>query len=129
MQTLAGYFSLLVIFISCLGLLGLASFASEQRTKEVGVRKVLGASSTGLVLLLSNEFTRWILLANLIAWPSAYYFVHQWLHGFAYRISIQHHWYVFLFAGAIALGIAWLTVAYQAMRAATRNPVECLRYE
>lgn len=129
LRTLTGYFSLLVVFISCLGLLGLASFASEQRTKEVGVRKVLGATSTGLVLLLSNEFSRLILLANLIALPSAYYIVYQWLQGFAYRITLQNHWHVFLFAGAMALGIAWVTVAIQATKAAIRNPVESLRYE
>ena len=129
MQSLFGYFSLLAIFISCLGLLGLASYAAEQRTKEVGIRKVLGASTSGLTLLLSNEFTRWILIANGIAWPAAYLAAQQWLKTFAYRIDIGHHWTVFPLAAAMALCIAWITVGFQAIRAAARNPVDSLKYE
>lgn len=120
-------FSGLAIFVACLGLLGLASFTAEARTKEIGIRKVLGASVGGIVGMLSKEFTRWVLFANLIAWPLAWYAMNLWLENFAYRIEIG--WWEFVLAGALALVIALLTVGYQAVKAALSNPVESLRYE
>ncbi|MGH7602343.1 MAG: ABC transporter permease, partial [bacterium] len=120
-------FSVLTIFIACIGLLGLAAFATEQRTKEIGVRKVLGASVPNLVALLSKDFSKWVLLANLIAWPVAYFAMSKWLQDFAYRINID--WWIFALAGGMALLIALLTVSTQAIKAALANPVEALRYE
>jgi len=120
-------FSLLAIFISCLGMFGLISFEAERRTKEIGIRKTLGASIPGVVMLLTRDFTKWILLANMIAWPLAGYFMNKWLQNFAYRIDMS--WWMFVLAGGIALTIALLTVSWQAIRAATANPVEALRYE
>jgi len=120
-------FSFLTIFIACIGLLGLAAFTSEQRTKEIGVRKVLGASVPNLVALLSKDFSKWVLLANLIAWPVAYFAMNKWLQNFAYRTDIN--WWVFALAGGAALLIALLTVSTQAIKAAVANPVEALRYE
>ena len=126
-QTIFGYFALLAVFIACLGLFGLASFATEQRTKEIGIRKILGASVSGIVLLLSKEFTKLVLVSNLIAWPVAYYAMNRWLQDFAYRIPIGVG--TFLLAGVLALIIALLTVSFQAVKAATANPVKALRYE
>lgn len=129
-QTLSkiiSYFAFLAIFIACLGLFGLATFSTEQRTKEIGVRKVLGASVPGIIQLLSKEFTKWILVANLVAWPVAWYAMNKWLENFAYHIEIS--WWIFALAGSLALVIALLTVSWQAVRAATANPVESLRYE
>ncbi len=120
-------FSVLAIFIACLGLFGLAAFVTEQRTKEIGIRKVIGASVVELIVLLSKEFTQWILLANLIAWPVAYYVLNNWLQDFAYRIDLSL--WVFILSGGVALVIALATVSFQAIKAATRNPVESLRYE
>ncbi len=120
-------FALLAIIISCLGLLGLISYIAELRTKEIGIRKVLGASIGGIVFSLSKEFIIWILFANLIAWPVAYYFMDKWLQDFAYRISLS--WWIFIFAGCIALAIALVTISFQAIKAATANPVKSLRYE
>ncbi|MFZ1289069.1 MAG: ABC transporter permease [Melioribacteraceae bacterium] len=120
-------FAMLAIFIACLGLFGLATFVTEQRIKEIGIRKVLGASVPELILLLSKEFTKWVILANIIAWPVAYFVMNKWLQDFAYRIDIS--WNVFVFAGIIALIIALATVSYQAIKAALTNPVESLRYE
>ena len=127
MNRLFLYFSALAIFISCLGLLGLSAYASEQRTKEIGIRKVLGASHIGLVSMLSQEFTKWVLLANLIAWPLAYFAMHKWLENFAYRIDLTI--WPFLLSGLIALMIALSTVSWQAVRAAVANPIQSLRYE
>lgn len=121
------YFTFLAIFISCLGLFGLASFMAEQRTKEIGIRKVLGASVSGIVLLLSKEYTKWVLLANIIAWPVAYFAMRSWLQGFTYRVNIGI--LTFVLSAVLALGIAFLTVSYQAIKAALANPVEALRYE
>ncbi len=129
LQSLFSYFSLLAIFIACLGLFGLASFAAEQRTKEIGIRKVLGASSSSVVLLLSKEFTWLVLIANVIALPLAYLIMSSWLHGYAYRINVNSHLLFFFLASAAALGIAWLTVGFQAVKAAMFNPVDSLRYE
>lgn len=117
----------LTIVIASLGLLGLAAFAAEIRTKEIGVRKVLGASAAGIVRLLSMDFIKLVLIANLIAWPVAYYAMHQWLQDFAYRIELTL--WVFALAGGAALLIALLTVSFQAVKAATANPVEALRHE
>ncbi len=122
-----GFFALLSILIACLGLLGLAAFTAEQRTKEIGIRKVLGASVTAIAGLLSKDFVKLVLAANLIAWPFAYFAMNKWLQDFAYRIEID--WLVFALAGGIALIIALLTVSTQAVKAALANPVESLRYE
>jgi len=127
LHTLFSYFSLLSIFIACLGLFGLAAFSAEQRTKEIGIRKVFGASSSGIVLLLSRQFSKWIIIANLVAWPAAWVYLNSWLDEFAYRTEIA--WWLFIFAGGMALLIALLTVSYQALKAAMTNPVEALRYE
>ncbi|HEX9652656.1 MAG TPA: ABC transporter permease [bacterium] len=127
MQSIVGYFTFLAIFIACLGLLGLASYSAERRTKEIGVRKVLGASVWGIVRLLSKEFLILVVLANVIAWPLAYWLMHDWLQDFAYRVTIGFG--TFFLAGISAAVIALLTVATQAIRAALTNPVEALRYE
>lgn len=127
MGRLANSFTFIAIFIASLGLFGLASFTSEQRSKEIGVRKVLGASIPGIVFLFSKEFTRWVLIANIIAWPVAYLSMNQWLQNFAYRITIS--WWMFVLAGMLALVIAFLTVSYQSIKAALANPIESLRYE
>jgi len=121
------YISALAILIACLGLFGLASFTVERRTKEVGVRKVLGATVTDVVTLLSKDFVKLVLLANLIAGPVAYVVMNKWLQDFAYRIDLG--WWVFALAGGLALIIALLTVSTQAIKAALANPVEALRYE
>ena len=120
-------FAVLAVFVACLGLFGLASYTTEQRTKEIGVRKVLGASTPNIVSLLSKEFTRLVLLANAIAWPAAYWGLERWLRNFAYHTDLQVE--TFALGGALALAIAWLTVGHQAIRAALANPVEALRYE
>jgi putative ABC transport system permease protein len=120
-------FSLLAIIIASLGLFGLAAFVAEQRTKEIGIRKVLGATESGIVFLLSRQFAKWVVLSNLFAWPIAYYFMQKWLQRFAYQTSISA-WY-FLFAFIVVLFVALLTVCYQTVKAARCNPVELLRYE
>ncbi|MEJ2613746.1 MAG: hypothetical protein P8Z35_02215 [Ignavibacteriaceae bacterium] len=124
---IATTFAVLAIFIACLGLLGLAAFITEQRTKEIGIRKVLGASIPSLLFMLSKEFLKWVLIANIIAWPVAYYVMNNWLKDFAYRININL--WVFLLSGIIALVIALLTVSSHAIKAATSNPIKSLRYE
>ena len=120
-------FTGLAIFIACLGLFGLASFSVEERTKEIGIRKVLGASVTGIVKLLSKEFAKLVLVSNLIAWPLAYLVMTRWLQGFAYRTDIGI--WIFFLAGGVALVVALATVGIQAVKAATANPVQSLRYE
>ena len=122
-----GYFAILGILIACLGLFGLVSFMAEQRTKEIGIRKVLGASVSGIIIMLSKEFSRWVLLANITAWPIAYFAMHKWLQSFAYRTNIGIG--TFLLSALLAFAIAMFTVSYQALRAATANPVDSLRYE
>jgi putative ABC transport system permease protein len=124
---IAGAFSVLAIFIASLGLLGLAAFVTEQRTKEIGIRKVLGASVAEIVALLSKEFVRWVLIANVVAWPLAYYVMNNWLKNFAYRTDMSI--WIFAASGVLALVIALLTVSSHAIKAATANPVESLRYE
>jgi putative ABC transport system permease protein len=122
-----GYFTMLAIVISCLGLFGLAYFITEQRTKEIGIRKVLGASVPGIVGMLSWGFAKWAILANGAAWPVAYLVMYQWLQNFAYRIAIGLG--TFLLAGALALLIGLLTVSLQTVRAAAAPPADTLRYE
>ncbi len=122
-----GYFSLLAIFIACLGLLGLASFSVERRTKEIGIRKILGAPVLKIVGLLTKDFVRMVVLANVIAWPVAYFAMRQWLDNFAYRIDITLG--TFLLAAAAALLIAFITISTQTLKAAMSNPVDTLRYE
>ena len=126
-STIINYFSILAILIACLGLYGLAAFTAEKRTKEIGIRKTLGADVKTILAMLTNDFTKWILLANLIAWPTAYYIMNRWLHDFAYKINLS--WWMFALAGGIALVIALATVSFQAIKAATANPVKSLRYE
>jgi putative ABC transport system permease protein len=126
-RRLFSVFSGLAIFIACLGLFGLASFAAEQRTKEIGIRKVLGASVARIFVLLTQGFAKWVILANIIAWPVAYYFMNNWLQNFAYRIDMSV--WIFIISGLAALVIALLAVSYQAIKAATTNPVDSLRYE
>ncbi len=121
------YITILAIFISCLGLFGLASFTAEQRTKEIGIRKVLGSSVLGIIMMLSKEFARWVIIANVIAWPVAWYVSSNWLQNFAYRTSIGPQ--IYLISGLLALVIALITVSFQAFKAARVNPVESLRYE
>ena len=120
-------FGCLAVFIACLGLFGLASFTVEQRTKEIGVRKVLGAKLNNIVGLLSMEFTKLVLLANVLAWPLAYYVMHKWLGNFAYRIGIG--WDLFVFSGVMAGVVAVITILFHSVRAALLNPVDSLRYE
>ncbi|WPU93617.1 ABC transporter permease [Mucilaginibacter sabulilitoris] len=127
MGNIFNLFAILGIFISCLGLYGLSAFMAEQRTKEIGVRKVLGASVLNLVYLLSSGITRLILIAIVIAIPLSLYAVNTWLSGFAYHISVG--WLVFFVASATALGIAWLTVSYESIKAAIANPIKSLRTE
>ena len=120
-------FTILGLFISCLGMFGLASFMAEQRTKEIGIRKVLGSSVTQIFTMLSKDFAKWVLLASLVAWPSAYFILRRWLGEFTYRVDIGIA--IFLLSTVFALLVALLTVGYQAMKAATQNPVGALRYE
>jgi putative ABC transport system permease protein len=121
------FFASLAIFIAGLGLLGLASFLAEQRTREIGIRKILGATVAQVTVLLSKDFLKLVIAANLIAWPVAWYVMKRWLENFAYRSDIS--WWIFLMSGGVALVIALLTVSFQAIRAALANPVESLRYE
>jgi putative ABC transport system permease protein len=123
----ARYGTFFAIFIACLGLFGLASFTAEKRTKEIGIRKVLGATAPGLVRLISKEFLALVALANIIAWPAAYYAMNQWLQNFAYRTSIE--FWIFLLAAGLAFLIALFTVSYQAIKTALANPIDSLRYE
>jgi putative ABC transport system permease protein len=121
------YFTFLAIFISCLGLLGLASYMTAQKIKEIGIRKVLGSSVSGIITLLSKNFILWVLLANIIAWPAAYFLMERWLQNFAYRTTIDL--WVFILSGFIAMTIALITVSFQSIKAAYANPVDTLRYE
>jgi putative ABC transport system permease protein len=120
-------FSFLAIFIACLGLFGLASFTAEQRTKEIGIRKVLGATVPSIVTQLIKEFTKWVLIANFIAWPVGYFAMSRWLENFAYRTRIGP--WTFLLSAILVFIIALLTVSFQALRAAFANPSDALRYE
>ena len=125
--SLAKYFAYLTILISCLGLFGLAAFDTERRTKEIGIRKVLGATTKSLVALLSKDFLKLVFIAIVLASPVAYYLTNRWLQDFAYRIDIS--WWIFIAAGVVALLIALITVSFQAIKAAVANPVKSLRTE
>ncbi len=124
---LANYFAIMAIFISCLGLFGLASFTAEQRSKEMGIRKVLGASVSHLVILLSADFSKLVLLAFLISAPLAWYLMDDWLSDFAYHVNLS--WWIFGLSGLLAVGISWFTISFQSFKAARSNPVEVLRNE
>ncbi len=127
LASIVGYFTLIAILICCLGLFGLATFSAEQRIKEIGVRKVLGASVTGIVALLSKDFLKLVIIAIVIASPLAWYVMHTWLQDFAYRVNIS--WWVFVLAGIMAAAIAFITIGFQAIKAANTNPVKSLRTE
>ena len=120
-------FTGIAILIACMGLFGLAMFAAQQRTREIGIRKALGATVSDIALMLSKSFVKWVLAANIFAWPLAYWFTIGWLYDYPYRIEIGPGLYIF--AGLLALAIALLTVAYQSIKAARGNPVDALRYE
>ena len=120
-------FAIFAIFIGCLGLFGMVTYAAEQRTKEIGVRKVLGASVSSIVTMLSKDFAKLVLIASVIAFPVAWWAMNKWLQSFAYRIHIS--WWVFVIAGLTAILIALITVSFQAIKAAVANPVESLRSE
>jgi ABC-type antimicrobial peptide transport system permease subunit len=125
--TLSRFFAGLTILISCLGLFGLASFTAERRLKEIGIRKVMGSSVSGIVYLLSSDFNKIVLCAIIIALPLSYFGTEAWLSNFAYRINLA--WWYFPAAGLVAFAIAWLTVGVQAYKAARVNPTRCLRDE
>ena len=127
MRSLFLIFAVLSIFVACLGLFGLAAFTAEERTKEIGVRKVMGASAANIILLLCKEFTKWVLVANIVAWPVAYFIMNRWLQNFAYQTKIGP--WPFLLSAVLALAIALITVSFQSARAALYNPVDCLKYE
>ena len=120
-------FAAIAIFIACLGLFGLAAFTAAQKTKEIGVRKVLGASIPSIVSILLKQFTRWVVLANIIAWPIGYLLMKNWLQNFAFRIGLNVGY--FILSGTITLLIAIATVGYLAINAANKNPVEALKNE
>ncbi|MBS1529213.1 MAG: FtsX-like permease family protein, partial [Bacteroidetes bacterium] len=125
--TLFDYFSAVAIFISCLGLLGLATYTAQVRVREIGVRKVLGASVANITGMLSMDFLKLVLTAITIATPAAWYLMNKWLQNFAYRINMQ--WWMFVVAGLLAIMIAFATIGYQAIKAALMNPVKSLRSE
>jgi len=127
LKQLLQHFVAVAIIISCLGLFALTAFIAEQKTKEIGIRKVLGSTNTGIFVLLSKNFAKWVLAANLIAWPIAYFVLSRWLESFAYHIDPSI--LIFIISGLAALAIALLTVGYQAVKAASANPADCLRYE
>ena len=126
-RELISYFAGLAIFIACLGLFGLASFVAEQRTKEIGIRKVLGASTSGIVFMISRELTKMIVLANVVAWPVAYFVMRNWLQTFPYRENIS--FLIFIFSGIIVLFIGLATISFQSIKAGLANPVDTLKYE
>ena len=127
MSIVFNLFTMLAIFVACLGLFGLAAYTAERRTKEIGIRKVLGASVESLATLLSKDFIKLVFIAALIAFPLAWWYMKDWLEGFAYRINIS--WWVFALAAFITLIIAIATVSFQAIKAARANPVKSLRTE
>ena len=126
-SSIIGWAGGISVFLACLGLFGLAALAAVNRTKEIGIRKVLGASLPGIVKLLSKDFLKLVVIALIIAAPLAWYFMNKWLQDFAYRISIG--WWVFIIAGALAIFIAFITIGLQAVRAGIANPVKSLRTE
>jgi putative ABC transport system permease protein len=120
-------FSMIALLVACLGLFGLTVYAAEIRVKEIGIRKVLGASVPSITMLMSREFILWVIIANIIAWPAAYLSMNRWLANFAYRVHI--HMWTFVFSSVLVILFALLTVSYQAVRAAISDPVDSLRYE
>jgi putative ABC transport system permease protein len=124
---LIGLFSMLAIVISCMGILGLAVFSSERRAKEIGIRKVHGASIPNLMIMLNSDFVKWVAIAFVIAAPAGYYIMNNWLEDFAFKTEID--WTVFFLSGFFALSIALFTINWQIWRTTTRNPVEVLKYE
>ena len=120
-------FSFLAIFVSCLGLFGLAAFVAEQRTREIGIRKVLGASLPHIMWQLTGQFAKWVIVANLVAWPVGYWVMERWLQDFAFRTSIPL--WIFLTSGSVAIAVAVLTVSSQVYKVARTNPTESLKYE
>lgn len=124
---LISIFALITIFIACLGIFGLALYSSQQRSKEIGIRKINGAKISEVMTMLNKDFVKWVVIAFFIATPVGYFILEKWLENFAYKTSLS--WWIFALAGLLALGIALLTVSWQSWRAATRNPVEALRYE
>ena len=127
MSKILSYFSFLAIIISCLGLIGLSSFVTLSRTKEIGIRKINGARSAEIFSQMSGEYVKWVMISIIIACPVAWYLMHKWLQNFAYHIDIRL--WIFASAGFVALFIALLTVSWQSYKAAGKNPVEALRYE
>lgn len=127
MGRLFNVFSVLSVIVSCLGVFGLATFATQKRIKEIGVRKVLGASETGIVALLAKDFIALVAISLLIAFPVAWWTMNKWLENFVYHIGMS--WWMFVLAGILAITIAFLTVSYQSIKAALANPVRSLRTE
>ena len=121
------YFAFLAIFISCLGLLGLVSFMAEQRTKEIGIRKTFGAPISAIVILMSKDFARLVIIANAIAIPLAWYFLKEWLNNYCYTTKLSAD--IFIYAFLISILIAWLTISFQSVKAALMNPVQAIKYE
>jgi putative ABC transport system permease protein len=119
--------AIFAILISCIGLFGLVEFSTKRRIKEIGIRKVNGARISEILTMLNRDFVKWVAIAFVIATPIAWYAMNRWLESFAYKTELS--WWIFALAGLLALGIALLTVSWQSWRAATRNPVEALRYE
>jgi putative ABC transport system permease protein len=126
-SAIVGVLAVLAIIISCLGLFGLASHSAERRIKEVGIRKVLGASVQNIVSMLSKDFLKYVLIAAIIAWPLSWLSVYKWLQDYAYRIDIS--WWIFLSAVVLAMIIAFVTISFQAIKAAIASPVKSLRTE
>jgi putative ABC transport system permease protein len=127
LRNLTFLFATLAILIAMLGILGMSVFSITKRTKEIGIRKVNGAKISEVLVMLNRDFVKWVAIAFIIATPIAYYAMNKWLENFAYKTNLS--WWIFALAGLLALGIALLTVSWQSWRAATRNPVEALRYE
>jgi putative ABC transport system permease protein len=126
-NTLINYFTIFAIFISCLGIFGLASFMAEQKTKEIGIRKVMGASVPTIVRMFSTEFTKLVIIGNILAWPLAYYVMSKWLENFAYHTNLS--WWMFALGAVLSIAVVIITISYQSYKAATKNPAESLRYE
>ena len=124
---MTGALGILAILLSCMGLFGLSSFGVERRIKEIGIRKVLGATVSSIIKHISKEFVVLVVIANVIIWPLAYFALNRWLQTFAYRVNID--WWTFVLTGSAVLSVSLLTASWQIIRAATANPVDSLRYE
>jgi putative ABC transport system permease protein len=127
MKSILLFFTFLAIFVGCLGLFGLAAFVAQQKSKEIGIRKVHGAPVSSIVFMLTRQFSYWVLLANIIAWPLAFYFLDRWLSNFFYRIEMPY--WVFIVSGLLALMLALITVSYKAYKAAVSDPLDAIKYE